>query len=184
MRMIVYLTEEKPMLVRVHRRVCVERGAAAAAKWAEKKRIKRSKCKRRKKEELLAHGRGGGSQPPNKRTSLGAEHFRVRRLTCAKKYSPHPTKNDGRGAPSLILSFLAAAAMGRTTDFCFQPLRPAKAVAPSASHGAHRFHFTSAQLSSIPQSEYTAHGKSTSAIMIIHHLLLIASFVASIQGKH
>lgn len=46
------------MLVRVHRRVCVERGAA---KWAEKKRIKRSKCKRRKKEELLAHGRGGGS---------------------------------------------------------------------------------------------------------------------------
>jgi hypothetical protein len=74
--------------------------------------------------------------------------------------------------------------MGRTTDFCFQPLRPAKAVAPSASHGAHRFHFTSAQLSSIPQSEYTAHGKSTSAIMIIHHLLLIASFVASIQGKH
>lgn len=50
--------KEKPMLVRVHRRVCVERGAA---KWAEKKRIKRSKCKRRKKEELLAHGRGGGS---------------------------------------------------------------------------------------------------------------------------
>jgi hypothetical protein len=47
--MIVYLTEEKPMLVRVHRRVCVERGAAAAAKWAEKKRIKRSKCKRRKR---------------------------------------------------------------------------------------------------------------------------------------
>jgi hypothetical protein len=84
--------------------VCVERGAAAAAKWAEKKRIKRSKCKRRKKEELLAHGRGGGSQPPNKRTSLGAEHFRARRLTCAKKDSPHPTKNDGRGAPSLILS--------------------------------------------------------------------------------
>jgi hypothetical protein len=29
--------------------VCVERGAAAAAKWAEKKRIKRSKCKRRKR---------------------------------------------------------------------------------------------------------------------------------------
>jgi hypothetical protein len=26
----------------------------------------------------------------------------VRRLTCAKKDSPHPTKNDGRGAPSLL----------------------------------------------------------------------------------
>lgn len=81
--------------------VCRERSSSSSEMGGEEKN-KKVEMQEEKKEELLAHGRG--SQPPNKRTSLGAEHFRVRRLTCAKKDSPHPTKNDGRGAPSLILS--------------------------------------------------------------------------------
>lgn len=83
--------------------VCRERSSSSSEMGGEEKN-KKVEMQEEKKEELLAHGRGGGSQPPNKRTSLGAEHFRARRLTCAKKDSPHPTKNDGRGAPSLILS--------------------------------------------------------------------------------
>ncbi len=58
--MIVYLTEEKPMLVRVHRRVCVEQHSSSSEMGGEEKN-KKVEMQEEKKEELLAHGRGGCS---------------------------------------------------------------------------------------------------------------------------